>query len=156
MRTLVGNQDVFRFEVAVKHLLVVDVGEGVAKFAEQLDFEFPGDGTVGIQFLECAAVHPLHFYAGAEAVHLAEVQGFADAGVVEFPSDLEFFAKQTPVERVVPEFLLEGFEHAELSFTLGPIEDAGSFLGAVDAFEAAGSGHATPWIGEEKGWIVHL
>ncbi len=48
MRTLVGNQNVFRFEVAVKHLLVVDVGEGVAKLAEQLDFEFPGDGAVGI------------------------------------------------------------------------------------------------------------
>ncbi len=76
--------------------------------------------------------------------------------MVEFPSDLEFFAEQTPVERIVPEFLLEGFEHAELSFALGPIEDAGPFLGAVDAFEAAGSGHATPWIGEEKGGIVHL
>ena len=64
VRTLVGDQNVFRFQIAVVHLLSVDVGQCIANLAEQLLLQHFVDRTVGIQFFKRTAVNPFHFDAG--------------------------------------------------------------------------------------------
>lgn len=112
------------FQVAMNHLLVVHVFQGVHQFVGYLVRHFRREQLLVYQILQRVAIYVFHHDGSAQVLHFFHAYGMADVGVLQLQTYLEFLGQCLSVDGRIEEVVLRAFQYVALAVSCG-CEDAG-------------------------------